>query len=122
MRKETTQVDGKNIAIYIHENSTAQIVFSSDVSDSCPSILEECKEVGCPAFHLVSITGLHWDEELSPWAYEPIVARNDHFTGEADHYLQVLESEIIPWVKTLIPGEQKQKMAGLLRRRTTCSC
>ncbi len=112
MRKETTQIDGKKITVYIHEDSMAPIVFSSDVSDSWPSILEECKAMGCPAFHLVSVTGLHWDEELSPWAHEPVVAKDDHFTGDADRYLQVLESEIIPYAKTFLPGKQKQILNG----------
>ncbi len=112
MRKETTQIDGKKISLYIHDNSSAPIVFSSDVSDNGEAILSECESIGCPAFHLVSITGLRWDEELSPWAHEPIVAKNDHFTGEADQYLQVLETEIIPYVKSLIPGEQIQILHG----------
>ncbi len=112
MRKETTQIDGKKITVYIHEECAAPIVLSSDVSDSWASILKECETIGCPAFHLVSISGIRWDEELSPWAYEPIVAKDDHFTGEADQYLYVLESKIIPWVKNLIPGEQKQILHG----------
>ncbi|MBD5104095.1 MAG: hypothetical protein HDT47_04430 [Ruminococcaceae bacterium] len=62
------------------------------------SILEQCERLGCKPFHLVSITRLRWDEELSPWEYAPVVSQNDHFTGKADLYAQCMEKQIIPFI------------------------
>ncbi|MDO4622893.1 MAG: alpha/beta hydrolase-fold protein [Eubacteriales bacterium] len=103
MRKQTANIEGKNVTVYICSREDAPIVYSNDFNDCAEAVLAACRTIGCPEFHLVSITGIRWDEELSPWANDPIVARDDHFTGEADSYLTVLEEKIVPYVQSLLP-------------------
>ncbi len=112
MRKEIATIEGKNITVNICDKDDAPVVYSNDFSDSADAVLAECRKMGCPPFHLVSITGIRWDEELSPWEHSPIVAKNDHFTGEADGYLQLLENKIVPYVHSIIPKSKYRVLHG----------
>lgn len=105
-------IEEKNITVYICDKEEAPVVYSNDFSDSADAVLAECRRMGCLPFHLVSITGIRWDEELSPWAHSPIVAKNDHFTGEADGYLQLLENKIVPYVRTIVPNGKCNMLHG----------
>lgn len=71
---------------------------------------------------IIDISHISWDQELSPWAHEPIVARNDHFTGKAGEYMALMEHEILPWAESVLawkPGKRilaGYSMAGLFQR------
>ncbi|KIR03721.1 hypothetical protein P261_02536 [Lachnospiraceae bacterium TWA4] len=106
MRKEIATIEGKNITVCVCDREDAPVVYSNDFSKSADAVLAECKKMECPSFHLVSITGIRWDEELSPWEHSPIVAKDDHFTGEADTYLQLLENKIVPYVHSIVPNSK----------------
>ncbi len=112
MRKETTVIDSKKISISICDREDAPVVFSTDFVDESDAVLAECERLGGRAFHLVSISNLRWDEELSPWKSEPVVSKEDRFTGEADAYLKVLEGEIIPYVQQVIPESKCYLLTG----------
>lgn len=112
MKKTTAKMGNKTIAVYINDKLDVPVVFSSDYADNAESVVVEGQNMNCPGFHFVSITGIKWDEELSPWQHEPVVTKNDHFTGEADRYLKELETKIIPYVKTLIPSNKLSILAG----------
>lgn len=104
MRKEALTIDEKNIEIYISDVEDAPTVYSCDFSNNAEEVLAACDEIDCPEFHLVSISGIHWDEEMSPWAHEPVVSKDDNFTGEADAFLNILETGIIPRVHEYLPN------------------
>lgn len=95
--------DGKTIDVRYSEKADAPIVFSIDYQNASDAVLEACREIGCPDFHLVSVSGLHWDEELSPWPHDPVATKEDHFTGEAEVFRQKLETEIVPRVREQLP-------------------
>jgi len=83
--------------VRIYETDTdAPIVYSLDFEEDGEALLSECTALKCPSFQLVTISQLHWDEELSPWPAPSIVSKDDHFTGEADVLLRVLTEEIVP--------------------------
>ncbi len=112
MRKETLNIERKTVEVYISTKTDAPIVYSCDFSKNADDVLSACNKIGCPEFHLVSMTGIYWDEEMSPWAHEPVVAKNDHFTGEADNFLKMMETEIVPQVQKLIPDSQISILNG----------
>ncbi len=98
-------IGGKQITFYRNKNDGVPIVYANMHSETGKMILEQCERLGCKAFHLVSITKIRWDEELSPWPHAPVVSEDDHFTGEADGYARFLEEQVIPWIeeKTGVP-------------------
>lgn len=106
------QFGHKKVIIYPSESASAPIVYSSDYMEAGRQVLARCSRIGCPKFHLVTISNLNWDQELSPWPHEPVVSDDDHFEGRADAYMKELEDEIIPYVE--------EELKGRITRRVIC--
>ena len=64
--------------------------------------MDACKQVECEGFNLVTISGLHWNQELSPWPIETVVSKDDRFTGGAPELLPLLNGEIVPQVEQML--------------------
>jgi len=94
IEKET--IDGRTVSIIKNDSVTDTIVFCNAISDDWKSIAENCNALGCPPFHLVLISGLNWDEDLSPWPAGRIISNRDKFTGHAKDYLDWLLAKILP--------------------------
>lgn len=97
-----TIIDGKRITVFRNENRESPIIYANMVTDAGQEVLDECRKLGCKPFHFVTVTNLRWDEELSPWAHEPVVSKNDRFTGEAEQYLRFMKEKIIPFAESTI--------------------
>lgn len=64
-------------------------------------------------FALVSIEGLDWNRELSPWPHEKVFAGGEDFAGEAGNYLETLTGQIIPTVEqALLLTPKTRYLAG----------
>lgn len=112
-----TRIDGKKISIFRNEMPDAPVVYANMYQEAGRALIEQCKKLGCRPFHLVSISNLRWDEELSPWAHDPVVSESDHFTGEANQYIQCLTDKIVPFTEENIKSEYRiiagYSMSGL---------
>lgn len=106
------EIDGKHITVFENENESVPVVYANMYSEAELEILHECEKLGCKPFHLVSVTGLRWDEELSPWQHEPVVSNSDHFTGEAEQYARCLTEKIIPYAEERIKKPRFRIIAG----------
>lgn len=107
-----TKIDGKQVTFYRNENDGVPIVYANMYMEAGKAVLKQCEKLGCNPFHLVTITGLRWDEELSPWAHEPVVTKDDHFTGEAEQYAHCMEEKIIPFIENKIGLPTYRIIAG----------
>ncbi len=105
-----TIIDGKRISVFPCRNGDVPIVYLTTYGEMGERILRECEVLECRPFHLVSISNLRWDEELSPWPSEPVVAPDDHFTGEADFYGDCLTEQIVPWAEKQIMNVSGQRI------------
>ena len=107
------EIDGKQITFFKNENEGVTIVYVNMYTEAGRSVLEQCEKLGCKPFHLVSITKLRWDEELSPWTHKPVVSKSDRFTGEADQYASCMTRKIIPFIEDKIePTTRRRIIAG----------
>ncbi len=62
---------------------------------------------------MVSIEGIDWNRELSPWPHEKVFAGGEAFAGGAADYLETLTGQLIPAAEQaflLIP--EKRYLAG----------
>ena len=50
----------------------------------------------------MTISGLHWNQELSPWPVETVVSKDDNFAGEASQWLPVLTDEVVSAVERML--------------------
>jgi len=107
-----TIIDGKQVAFFKSEVKNAPILYANMYIEAGRAVLDACERLECRPFHLVSISKWRWDEDLSPWAHEPVVSKSDHFTGEADRYLLCLTEQIIPFVEETIKKPFRRIIAG----------
>ena len=92
----------RRVCLYHLVNGPAPLVYSIDYHENGQLLLEACKQVDCSGFNLVTISGLHWNQELSPWPVETVVSKNDNFAGEADQWLPLLTGQVVPQVEQLL--------------------
>jgi len=74
----------KNVDIYGNGN---KLFIINAYEDNGADIYAKCEELGVKDYKLFVISGLSWDEELSPWPIDPLY-KGDNFTGGADEYLK----------------------------------
>jgi len=93
------QFGHRRVCLYKLVEGPAPLVYSIDYHENGQLLLDACKQIGCSGFNLVTVSGLHWNQELSPWAVETVVSKDDRFTGGAPELLPLLTGEIVPQVE-----------------------
>ncbi|WP_283170948.1 alpha/beta hydrolase [Curtanaerobium respiraculi] len=112
-------IDGKLVTVYPSTHAPAPIVFSNDYVENGEGVLAHCAAEGSGPFHLVTISQMRWDEDLSPWAADPVVSEEDHFTGEAKRHLGWMLDAVAPFAEDALGCQPAEKiiagysMAGL---------
>ena len=56
---------------------------------------------------MAAISGLDWDDDMTPWEAPPIAENEPPCGGKADEYLRLLCGEILPYVLGEIKAEPK---------------
>lgn len=91
-------------------------VFRGDGSE----VWRRCRELECPAFSLVSIGGVAWERDMTPWAAEPATRREAAYEGGAPAFLAELLDEVLPaaWPERayLSLGSKEHKTPNRLMR------
>jgi predicted alpha/beta superfamily hydrolase len=94
-----TELDGKAVRVYRGSGEHLPVLYSNDYGESGEAVRRRCEELGCPPFHLVTVSKVGWDQNLSPWPSEPVVAKNDHFDGNAPAYLKWFLGTAVPYAE-----------------------
>ena len=113
MELQELQFGHRRVCLYRLTTATAPLVYSIDYHENGQLLLDACRQIGCEGFNLVTISGLHWNQELSPWPVETVVSRDDRFTGGAPQLLPLLTGDIVPQVEQLLGAEPRWRcLAG----------
>ena len=110
MEIQELQFGHRRVCLYRLVQGSAPLVYSIDYHENGQLLLEACKQVDCHGFNLVTISGLHWNQELSPWPVETVVSKDDNFAGEADQWLQLLTEDVVPQVEGLLEALPSWRM------------
>ena len=102
MEIKELQFGHRRVCLYQLVQGPAPLVYSIDYHENGQLLLDACKQVECGGFNLVTISGLHWNQELSPWPVETVVSKDDNFAGEANQWLPILTDEVVPQVEQLL--------------------
>lgn len=94
-------IGNKSVNLWRAETTAAAlpIVYLPVFEGNGVDIWAACLELKCPLFALVTIGGLDWNRELSPWPCDAITATSEPFTGRAEDFLGELTHKIIPSVE-----------------------
>lgn len=102
MEIQELQFGHRRVCLYKLVDGPAPLVYSIDYHENGLLLLEAARQVDCSGFNLVTISGLQWNQELSPWPIDTVVSRDDKFTGEASDWLALLTAEVVPQVERLL--------------------
>ena len=128
MEIQELQFGHRLVRLYNLVQGSAPLVYSIDYHENGQLLLEACKQVDCSGFNLVTISGLHWNQELSPWPIETVVSKNDNFAGMADQWLPLFTGEVLPQVEQLLDAPPAWRclagysLAGLFAVWTAYQC
>ena len=114
MEKQTFNTDNKKITVYPAMAENKPVIYLTTYNDDGGDVYAELQKLGCPDFTLVTISGLNWEAELSPWAAGDLFKYSEMFTGGADAYLKLLTQEIMPQAESMLFGKIAWRgLAGL---------
>lgn len=112
MEKQTFNTGNKKITVYPALAENRPVIYLTTYNDDGGEVYAEVQKDGCPAFTLVTVSGLNWEAELSPWAAGNLFKYSEMFTGGADTYLQFLTQQVLPQAEAGLNGILWRGLAG----------
>ncbi len=89
------------------------IVYLPIVKGDGQDVWDCCNSLSSADFALACISGLDWDNALSPWECEGVFSEDEPFRGNANLTLRMLVDEVVPAVEqTLLVGHCTRTIAG----------
>lgn len=98
------QVAGRTVSLYPGKRKDSPLIILNSVSDRGSSVAEAVGKMGCDC-SLASVSGLNWNQDMTPWLCPPLSRTEPPFTGGAEQYLEALTSQILPETRRKLPGE-----------------
>lgn len=98
-------IDSKEATLHRSGEPDSPLIVFNNFSGDGSDVAEELGKLSSKPFNLLSISGLKWDDEMSPWFCPPVFKGDTPYAGEADKYLDILTREIIPKALGLIHGK-----------------
>lgn len=93
-------LEKKKIHLYESSVPNAPIIYLNSFTDVDRELLTEIEAENLPAFSLVTINNVNWNEDMSPWHAAPLSSEDQPCTGGADKYLDFLIDKVIPTVES----------------------
>ena len=112
MEKQTFNTDKKKITLYPALAENRPVIYLTTYNDDGSKVYAEVQKDGCPDFTLVTVSGLNWEAELSPWAAGNLFKYSEMFTGGADAYLQFLTQQVLPQAEANLNSILWRGLAG----------
>lgn len=104
--------DNKKITVYPALAENRPVIYLTTYNDDGSEIYEEIQKGSYTDFTLVTVSGLNWEAELSPWAAGNLFKYSEMFTGGADTYLQFLTHQVLPQAEADLNGILWRGLAG----------
>lgn len=111
------KIAGKDINLFGQTDRPAATVYLHTVRGEGYAVWEECLKMGAGEFTLVEVSGVDWNDDLSPWPIDKLFADDEPCGGKAGEWLAVLTGEVIPQVEAGLPVSRRivagYSLAGL---------
>lgn len=97
-------VSGRDIAVYPCHISGRPVIYLNTFEGEGERVYQMLQDTGCPDFTLVTISGLDWHHDMTPWEAPAVSEGMPPCTGGADDYLRLLTEEIVPNAENGVQG------------------
>lgn len=84
-------------------SASLPVIYLNAFQGNGSDVWAACQELDCPPFVLVTIGGLDWNRELSPWECDGTMRDSEPFAGGAFVYLDELLGRIVPEAEASLP-------------------
>ena len=100
-------IKNKTINIYYNKTNLKElpVVLLNTYNNEGQDVFNECINLKCNEFILVSISNLDWDNDLSPWFATKLNKNDVDCLGKADDYIDILVGEIIPKIEECMKND-----------------
>ncbi len=88
-------IEDKEITVYPCMVSDRPVIYLNTFGTEGEQVYQILQESGELDFTFVTVTGLLWEQDMTPWTTAPISKNNTVCTGGADNYLRLFTEEIV---------------------------
>ena len=78
--KEIFDIDGKEVALYSAQESSSPLIVLNQFSGDGSDVLEEVRKLTSKDFHLLCVSNINWNHDMSPWFCPPIMSQDTDYT------------------------------------------
>ena len=102
----------RRVIVYPAATANAPVVYAPMYQESGRAVLAACAAQGCAPFHLVTLSELRWEGDLSPWPCPPVFAKGDRFEGGAATFTEFLTTRVLPLAEATLGAPPCRVLAG----------
>ena len=96
-------IDGKAIELFPSRKPGAPLVLLNGEAGEGRAVVDIVRTLTEADFALAAVSGLRWNDELTPWPAPPIARRREPSAGQADEYIGLLTGQIVPAILAELP-------------------
>ena len=96
-------IEGKTVELFAPMNPGAPLVVLNGEAGEGAEVASAVRRLTDVDFTLAAVSGLCWEDDLTPWAIPPIAKGQAPCAGKADAYLGQLTGSILPEVLEALP-------------------
>ena len=98
-------VEGKSVELFPPLNPGAPLVVLNGETGEGAAVAEALRNMIKADFALAAVSGLCWEDDLTPWSIPPIRKGGAPCGGRADAYIDLLTRRILPEILAILPAE-----------------
>ncbi len=101
------QIDRYQIHLYGNTQARKALVLTIEEHGEGAELFEECKNLCVEDFVLAGISGISWEDDLSPWPAPPTFKKALPFGGKAGLFLKDIVEQILPRILSQLETKPK---------------
>ena len=82
--KEKFNIDGKEVTLYPAQESSSPLIVLNQFAGDGADVLEEVPKLTSKDFHLLCVSNINWNHDMSPWFCPPIMSQDTDYTGRTN--------------------------------------
>ena len=97
-------IEGKMVELFPSRNPGAPLVLLNGEAGEGAAVAEALRRTTKSDFALAAVSGLRWEDDLTPWPIPPIMKGAAPCAGQADAYIDLLTGHMLPQILAGLPA------------------
>lgn len=97
-------IEGKMVELFPSRNPDAPLVLLNGEAGEGAAVAEALRRTTKSDFALAAVSGLRWEDDLTPWPIPPIMKGAAPCAGQADAYIDLLTGRMLPQILAGLPA------------------